>query len=69
MQDATAVDGLTVVVLQVVVVQLLAPEAAAAVHEATGTSVVVSGVGQVVVVQWLPLLGPDATQVPTGTLV
>ena len=49
-QVATTVGPLTVVVAQVVVVQLLAADAAAGVQAATGTAGVVTGAGQVVLV-------------------
>lgn len=43
--------------------------AAAAVHEATGTFVVVIGAGQLVATKELPAFAPLAEQVATGTLV
>ena len=48
---------------------MLEDEAAAAVHEATGTFVVVFGVGQVVVVQLLEDDAAAAVHEATGTLV
>ena len=44
-------------------------DAVAAVQVATGTLVVTTGAGQVVVVQLLADVGDDAVQVATGTLV
>jgi hypothetical protein len=54
---------------QVVATQLLPAAATMGAHEATPVGPVVSGAGQVVVVQPLPDVAADAVQVPTATLV
>ena len=63
--EATSV-GPVLLLEQVRVTQLFPAAAVCGVHDATGTFVVTTGAGQVVVVQLLPELATAAVQVPTG---
>ena len=66
--DATAVGPVTVLTHAVAVYALL-EDAGAGAQLATGTSVVTTGAGQLVVVYPFPDVGPDTTHEAAGTFV